>query len=287
MIKIAHIINPFKPLKNSDLQYAQHITFESIRRAKGQVQDNINIQVLCACYQEDKDIIPSDFEKLPHLTESVLDFQQFKHPRKLPIIREILEKAFQYSNADYFIYTNIDISLYPNFYTQIIEHLENGHDALIINRRRIPVIHTRVEDIEKIYLQTGKSHPGFDCFVFHKSLIPQFFLSNICVGVPFFEISFSQNLFCYAQSLLWIQDGNQTFHIGMEIFKKRQPRTYFKYNKYEWRKVESKLYKDMSLKKIPYAEQCIIQRFIKWGFHPCFPIRLMIRLQWKQWFCPK
>lgn len=280
---IAHIINPFNPPEHSDLAFVQPITLETIRRAKANLNSNTKLDILCACYPEDQNIIPNDFITLPFLTESVLNKHPFNKPRKLPLIQEILNKAFHASSSDYFIFTNIDISLYPSFYNQVLQHIQNGHDVLIINRRRIPVIYTKIEDLNKIYEQDGKSHPGFDCFVFHRSLIPKLDLGGICIGVPFFEISFSQNLFCYAKNLLWIKDGQQTFHIGMEIFKRRQPSEYYRYNRKQWQLIEKRLSPNMRIDKIPYADKNIIQRFLYWGLHPCFPIRLMLRLQWRKW----
>lgn len=282
-MKIAHIINTFQPDTSSDLYFAQQVTLETIRNAKREASGTVNVDVCCVSYPEDKQVIPPDFIALPYLKESVLEKANFVNPRKLPLIAEILDVVFQRIKADFYIYSNIDISLYPDFYLQVFKYLKNGYDALIINRRRISPKYHSINNLHLIYKQKGKKHPGFDCFVFHKSIVSKFFFANLCIGVPFFEISFSQNLFAFSNRLHWIKDGNQTFHIGMEIFKRRQPKEYIKYNRSQYYQIIEKIWPSLSIRKMPYYNDLFPIRFIKWGLHPCFPIRLMINLQLKDW----
>ena len=282
-MRIAHIINPFQPDESSDLFFAQQVTFETIRKAKREALGIVDVDVCCVSYPEDQHIIPSDFISMPFLKESVTDKAYFQKPRKLPLIAEILDVVFQRTDAEFYIYSNIDISLYPNFYLHIVDTLNQGYDAMIINRRRIPALYHSLNDLDLILKQQGKSHPGFDCFVFHKSLLSKLYLADICIGVPFFEISFSQNLFAFSKKFLWLKDGNQTFHIGMEIFMRRQPSEYLDYNRSQYYRVINKLWPDMSIHKIPFAEKSFFVRFFKWALHPCFPICLMMMLQLRDW----
>jgi len=281
---VAHIVNPFTPPESSDLFYAQPISFKSIEVAKKNAENIIDIEVMAAFYQEDKASVPANVTKTSYLKESVLDHHSFEKKIKLPLIREILQKAINESKAEYILYTNIDIGLYPDFYTRVNELLQQGYDALIINRKRIEPLYTQTSDLDKIWKQPGKSHPGFDCFLFHRSLFEKMELGNICIGVPFIEISFSQNLFHLANKFKLIETDNYTFHIGMEIFKKRAPQEYFNYNRREFHQVEEKLYPIMQSKNLPYADRWLPERWIKWGLHPCIPIRLALKLEWKNLF---
>ena len=74
MIKIGHIINPFKCDKenSSYLYYAQPITFKSMLIAKRRAQRNKNLKVnlFSINYPEDDVIVPKFFTKLPHLKRS-------------------------------------------------------------------------------------------------------------------------------------------------------------------------------------------------------------------------
>ena len=282
--RVAHIINPFIAPASSDLAYAQPITFETLRMAKEKAREKMDIELLAACYAGDEAMVPAWIKKTTPLTRSVLDQQDFQKKIKLPFIADILEKAVHESTADYIIYSNVDIGLYPDFYTRLHTLLEEGYDALIINRKRIEPLYTRVSDLDKIWQQEGKKHPGFDCFIFHRELLSRMYLENICIGVPFIEISFSQNLFHLAKKFRLIETDNYTFHIGMEIFKKRAPKEYFMYNRKEYQKVIRQLDPVLASKNLPYADQWLPVRIIRWGLHPCIPIRLALKLEWRKWF---
>jgi hypothetical protein len=282
--RVAHILNPFIAPATSDLSYAQPITFESMRIAREQALPTMDVELLAACYEEDKTMVPPYFKTTEFLKKSVLDYGNFEKKIRLPILAEILEKAMATSTADYIIYTNADIGLYPDFYTRLGKLLDQGYDALVLNRTRIEPLYTQPSDLEKIWAQKGKSHPGFDCFVLHRSLFNQLFLENICIGVPFIEISFSQNLFHLAKNFKLYETDHYTFHIGMEIFKNRAPREYFLYNKQEYKKVIQQLDPHLKSTRLPYSDLILPARIIRWGLHPCIPIRLALRLEWKRIF---
>jgi hypothetical protein len=276
---IAHIINPFITNRSSDLFYAQPITFKSILNAKEKAKDFVTVDLLTAQYEEDRAILPEGFYPTKNLEYSVLDFNSFERKVKLPFIADILDRLYTESVADYLIYTNVDIGLFPDFYLKVNEFINQGYDAFIINRRRISSKYNNVSQLDSIYTEVGEKHPGFDCFVFHRSLFPKFKLQGICIGVPFIEISFSQNLFAFANNFKLFEREQLTFHIGKEIFKKRMPREYFWYNRRKFHAIEQELLPNMNLKKFPFAKQFWPFKTIKWLLHPCIPTRLVIKLQ--------
>jgi hypothetical protein len=278
LIRIAHIVNPFIAEPSGDLYTAQPITFQSMINAREKAKSNADVELLTAQFSEDRSMIPAGFRATKDLERSVKDLAHFTKPLKLPLIYDILERLYTGSDAEYLIYTNVDIGLFPDFYLKVAEFIQQGHDAFIINRRRIPAIYTKVSELDQIYSDKGKKHPGFDCFVFHRDLFPKMKLNNICIGVPFIEIAFSQNLFALSKNFKLFEDEFLTFHIGMEIFRKRAPREYFYYNRQQFHRVEKELLPLMSLKKFPYAEKPFVARFIKWGLHPCIPVRLALKL---------
>lgn len=280
---IAHIINPFKADPSSDLYFAQPITFQSMINAKEKAKNVVDVALYTAQYVEDKEMVPSVFYQTKNLEQSVLDLQHFEKQVKLPLIHDILGKLYEASGAEYMIYSNVDIGLYPNFYLKVNEFIQLGLDAFIINRRRIPNQFKTISELELIYLEEGKKHPGFDCFVFHRSLFPKFKLEGICVGVPFIEISFSQNLFALSENFKLFESERLTFHLGMEIFKKRLPDEYYQYNRKQFWKLIPQLEKNLDLKKLPFSNAIWPLRIIKWGLHPCIPIRLVMKLQFKKW----
>jgi hypothetical protein len=282
--RIAHIINPFIAPASSDLSYAQPITFESIKTAKKNAEDNISIELLVACYPEDLSIVPEFFKTTSVLERSVLDQHHFQKKIRLPVLKDILQRAIDTSEAEFILYTNVDIGLYPDFYLHLKKWIDEGHDALIINRKRIPPIYDSPNQLPKIYQQEGKAHPGFDCFLFKRELFDKMHLENICIGVPFIEITFSQNLFHLAKNFKLVKTGDYTFHIGMEIFKNRAPEEYVKYNRQEFRKAIKKLDPVLKVQNLPFYHLLLPFRIIKWGLHPCIPIKLALKLQWRKWF---
>jgi hypothetical protein len=283
MLHLAHIVNPFKAMANSDLNIAQKLTFASMLNAKANA-GSIKIELFSAQFEEDMAEVPKEFIDTKNLTDSVLNFQHFKEDIKLPLIGDILERLYTSTNADFLIYSNVDIGLFPQFYLKVEEFIKSGHDAFIINRRRLQNKFNSVEQLPIIYKETGKSHPGFDCFVFRRDLFPKFKLEGICIGVPFIEISFSQNLFAYSSNFKLYDKEILTFHIGEEIFRKRAPKEYFYYNRKKFHLIEKQIKKDMKIENFPYYELNPIHRLFVWTLHPCIPIRIALQLELKRIF---
>lgn len=285
MRKIAHIINPFNVSPTSDLYTAQPITFASMLKAKEIARDTVEVELLSAQYPEDRNMVIEGFRATRDLDRSVLDLGTFEKQMKLPLIGDIVQRLHDESDAEYLIYTNVDIGVYPNFYTEVNRFIDEGLDAFIINRRRLPAYFTNVEQLEEIYLEKGKKHPGFDCFVFHRHLFKDFQLAEVCIGVPFIGITFAQNIFALAKNYRLFEDEILTFHIGMEIFKGRAARDYFRYNRQQfWQAINSPLNKHLSSKKWPYSNYILPIRIIKWGLQPSLPIRLGLKLEWRRYF---
>ena len=282
MRSLAHIVNPFIADPASDLYSAQPITFESMLRAKERAANTIAVTLFSAQFKEDCTMVPVGFTATKDLERSVADVAHFEKPLRLPLLADILERLYTESEAEYLVYTNVDIGLYPDFYLKVNEFIDCGHDAFIINRRRLPGTYTHVNELEQIYAEKGQKHPGFDCFVFHRSIYPNLKLGGICIGVPFIEISFSQNLFALAKNFKLFEEEVLTFHIGMEIYKKRAPQEYFKYNQKQFWQLIMQLDPQPDLKKFPYANNGWPVRIIRWGLHPCIPIRLVLKLEFQK-----
>jgi hypothetical protein len=282
-IHLAHLINPVKSPVYAELSYAQPITFESMRVSRELAQSSgIRVDLLTAQFAEDHSIIPEYFKKTPDLQRSATDFGNFRQPKKLPLLKDLIDRLHQGSEASFLIYTNVDIALQPNFYLEVARRIESGLDAFIVNRRRIPGHFRRVEELPEMYATAGAPHPGFDCFVFHRSLWQKFQFEKVCVGIPFVEMTFSQNLFCYARSFHLFDKDFLTFHVGMEVFKKRD-KEYLRYNKREFWKAINKMWPDLDSRKFPRAERMLPYRLFWWGLHPAIPIRLALMLESRRW----
>jgi hypothetical protein len=214
MLTIAHIVNPVIVPESSDLFIAQPITFETMRIAREFSKHSVSVFLFSAQYPEDHAIIPPYFKTTRDLDRSILDTDRQAGKRKLPLIRDILDRVYEISNADYFVYTNVDIGLRPEFYLAISDFVKGGHDAFSITRRTISPRFQSINDLPQIYLEEGKPHPGWDCFVFRRTIYPQFDLGNVCIGVPPIGRVLLCNCMRYAERFALFTDEHLTFHIG-------------------------------------------------------------------------
>ena len=254
-----------------------------MRRARAIAEaQGIKIDLLTAQFAEDREIIPDYFRQTPDLERSAADFGTFTRVRKLPLLRDLIARLYEASDAPYLLYTNVDIALQPQFYLEVAQRIRSGLDAFIVNRRRISGHFRTVAELPAMYSDRGAAHPGFDCFIFHRSLYPRFHLARVCVGIPFIEMTFSQNLFCYASRFRLFAHDRLTFHIGMEVFKKRDPE-YLRYNRDEFWKAMKEMWPELDSLKFPWGERSLPYRMVRWGLHPAIPIRLALRLEPRRW----
>ncbi|MDQ8184960.1 hypothetical protein [Pelagicoccus sp. SDUM812002] len=215
-MKIAHVVNPVKVGSDSDLFVAQPVTFETMRRAKAIAAPLVDVELMSVQYSEDNDIVPDDFRTLPELETSVLDLGIFQRPRKLPILRHILDRAYQATDADYLIYTNVDIALMPHFYLSVANLLQEN-DGLVINRRTISDSYQSPDQIPLMWAEAGRTHGGFDCFVFRRDAYPKFELADTCIGTKGIGVIAYANVVAHSRSFQLLTEAHLTFHIGNDM----------------------------------------------------------------------
>jgi len=216
MRTIAHIVNPVIVDRASDLYIAQPVTFETMRAARHHAKKRVRVEQYTAQYREDRPLAPAGFRATPNLTRSVMDFGTFRHERKLPLLADILDRLYEATDAEYLIYTNVDIGLVPHFYTAVNEFIEAGADAFSINRRTISGRFTSVREIPQMCLEVskGRTHPGNDCFVFRRDAYPNYVLGNVCVGMNWVGKTLLNSMAQYAKAFKKFKDPQLTFHIG-------------------------------------------------------------------------
>ena len=214
MIRLAHIVNPVNADPASDLAVAQPITFETMRRARDYAHGHVDVALYTTQFAEDQGAVPSDFESTTDLDRSVLDVATFGRARKLPLLKDILQRLYDATNSDYLIYTNVDIGLQPHFYAAVARLLEAGYDAFVINRRTIDPRFEKQADIPLMYGSLGFAHPGWDCFVFRRSAFPDYDLGTVCIGAPRCGLALLANLLVHANRFAEFKKMHLTFHRG-------------------------------------------------------------------------
>ncbi len=238
MRKVAHIINPVVVDQASDLYVAQPITFETMKIAQKFAAGQVDVDLFTAQFAEDHPLIPAGFYLTPDLDRSVVDFGAFRKKRKLPLLADILDRLYGASEAEYFVYTNVDISLQPHFYVAVNALIAQGYDAFVINRRTIDAAYRNLSEIPLMYAETGEKHPGFDCFVFKREVYSQYKLGAVCLGIPWIDHVFIMNLVCHAQNFSVFRKLHLTFHLGdSQTWLKEKYADYYAHNKAEAKKV--------------------------------------------------
>ena len=169
-------------------------------------------------------------KEAPNLIRHVYDlynlrrFDQIKF-QKLPLISDILQSVIDATDAPYITYSNADIGLQPEFYVEAAKYLADGHNALAINRVEIPTntLHNAklgAKDMDEIYALGRKheqSHQGYDCFIFHRNIVPflQLYLRSAFIGYPPIGGKMNEALQCMADYRV-VRGKHLTFHLGIK-----------------------------------------------------------------------
>ena len=223
-MKIAHVINPFicDETNKSYLYYAQPITFKTMLNSKLEAQKhNIDVKLYCAIFEEDEKIVPDHFIKLPYLNKSTMsEFPRHCKKKKLPFLQEIFDKMLKIE-ADYFVFTNVDIALQKNFYIRLKYIIENKSSSFAINRRdNIPkfINNKRLthNDLDILYQQNGEKHPGIDTFIIKREILEKINMGKLFTGYPPWGSVLSFYLKKLDTSYKIFKNEYLTFHIGKD-----------------------------------------------------------------------
>lgn len=284
-VRFAHLVNVARFAYSSDLAHAQPITLQSMVHAQAYAAafyPEIKVQLLASATSEDQELIPSEFKATRPLERSVLDVAHLPGiTKRLPLLVDLFE-GYQESEAEYCIYTNIDILLQPYFYVAVADWLAQGYDALIINRRRVPTEGFQRLTLPRIWSQLGASHPGFDCFVFRRELLPEFKLGKMPIGLHYTGIVPAYNLFAFAHKPLLLEDQHLTLHLGLEVMTPRD-KVLYPFGKSEFERIHRELRPRYQLGKFPHADKPFLQRYRAWALNPSFFVGQMLKLEWREW----
>lgn len=252
MRRLAHIINPVAASGPSDLHIAQPITFASMRTARRFADGAVDVEQYTAQYPEDHRIIPIGYRRTPDLERSVLDVGRFQVPRKLPLIADIVGRLYAASDAEYFVYTNVDIALMPNFYTTVNAIIDSGVDAFVVNRRTLPPRYDAISQLPLMYADLGEPHRGYDCFVFRRACAERFVLGNICIGTPKIGVVLAANMICFSRRFHEFGDLHLTFHIGNDRpWRNPALQDYFEFNTAEAERIMRELAPQFDVANLP------------------------------------
>lgn len=222
--RIVHIVNPFRSATGDCDDRTQALTYETMRRARTFSTD-IPIHLAAVVAETQLDCVPEEFELAGTLNRTIDQIAQLDNPRPLPLLFDILgvscryaaELAEQHGDAPenvFLIYTNADICPMPHFYDAVAGLIAHGFDAMTINRRTIPPHPRELESLAKMYGEFGRSHQGYDCFVFSLAQFDSYVRSNAFVGGDFVARSLLYNMVANSTQMVMLSKAHLTFHIG-------------------------------------------------------------------------
>ena len=214
-LALTHVIHPGIVDPASDLFVAQPITFATMEIARKFAGDALAVQVRAVLFRDEREMpLPAAFHRLPRLERSIADIKVFKKQRKLALIKDIIDAGLHGVEAEYVVYSNVDIALQPHFYLTVAAIIRQGYDAFVINRRTIPGTYSSSADIPLMVAEIGESHNGYDCFVFRRDALPRFQLGVVHVGSAGIGRALLANLAFHSRRFREYRNSHLTFHIG-------------------------------------------------------------------------
>ncbi len=276
---LAHLVNPVNVQSESDLFVAQPITFESMRIAREfslMSSKDLEIEFLSSHYLEDESVIPEYFYKKVQLKRSFRDIIPSKKVKKLPLLADLFQSFKVLSpEADYYIYSNVDIAVMPHFYLTVAAYISAGYDAIAINRKTISTEYQLPNQLPMMYAQIGKPHEGIDCFVIKKEYIDNFNFEHAIIGSGPVGIIICLNMIRVASKFYWIENGDLTFHLGDDkSWIQETDLELFNYNYDELRKIAKSFRKKLAvgrkqklfIETIRFCEEVIAEEEMKRKF---------------------
>lgn len=180
------------------------------------------VKLIAATFTDEAHATPVGFAASPTLVTKASDLKEFRRPRPLPLIREIMaspEVRNGSCESDVIVYSNCDIAVMPFFYQFIGQEMgsQGGPDAMIANRRTISPLATAPKDYSDLvscFLQCGTKHAGCDCFALSREILERFDFGDCFIGNEWFDRSFMINIVAHARQPRYLEDVHLTFHLG-------------------------------------------------------------------------
>ncbi len=228
--RFLHLVNPYSCGAGSEADRTQRLTFATMSQARELAEDRVAVAVRAVCFPEEERYARQFFEDVRFLNRSVLDVAQFRVPRKLPLLFDVLAAAAA-GPADYCIFTNVDICLVPWFYQFVAALVDLGFDAVTVNRRTLRH-YSWEQGLGPLHLvEMGELHPGFDCFIFAADLVRQLQRTDSCIGAGWVMRSLLYNLVAASRNMLMLTDCHATYHLGRdEAWNRPELQDYIDFN---------------------------------------------------------
>lgn len=275
--RIAHVVNVTEINDINKLSYlhiAQPVTLKTLGVAKKAAEKIVDVDLFAIKHKDERVEIPTEIKWLKDIEKYAWEFidpllNALPH-KPLPRLIDIINGLFEESDAEFFIYSNLDIGVYPNFYIYVNDLINKNLDAFCINRRTLPKefngILINENNFELCYLMNGVSHPGIDCFVFKREIVPLLTLNNVFVGYPPVGKVLKSQIDRNSRNFQWIKYARVTFHLGNDVVWKGEKSLYWIENEREAEGLFDE-YKGTLKSRVSKYKYWLIQKLLRdWSF---------------------
>lgn len=242
--KIAHVINVTEiddSKKPAYLHIAQPITLKSMVVARRAAEKVAAVDLFVIKHKNERLEVPREFKWLKDIENYAWEFidplSEVLPHKPLPRLVDIINGLFEASDAEYFIYSNLDIGLYPNFYVFVNDQINKNLNAFCINRRTLPKDFNGIvideTNFELCYLMNGDLHPGIDCFVFKREIVPLLMLNHVFIGFPPVGAVLKTQIEKNSRDFEWLKYERVTFHLGSDRVWKQNKSSYWIENEHQ------------------------------------------------------
>lgn len=211
--RLRHVVPTVGPSAPAPLREAHAEVLDSIERAVAVSAGRVDVEVVLARFPDEPGPDRPTFLDAPVLASSSLDVVGPTAPRRLPLLRQVLDAFRAPGSYDALILTNADIGLQPEFYDIVVDILADGHDAFCINRRSVTARHGGMGSA-LARAQVGAPHPGHDCFVLVPELLEGLDVGDVLLGTRYVASTLLEALRDRALRFRVFGDLHATFHVG-------------------------------------------------------------------------
>lgn len=205
--RFVHIVNLF--VRDGELPDDQRETVRAIGRA--QRSSEIESIALFVVDPKDRHVVELEARSLTLAFEVV----ECEFDGAMPQAFEVIEAGYRQTDEnDCLVFANADICPALGFYDAIDAFLMAGANSMVINRRSVFGFWPGVTGSQLAAFSVGAAHPGFDCFVFPRSMYADMVPSRSVVGSPYVMLSVLLNLVAVSSPLVVLTDAHLTYHYG-------------------------------------------------------------------------
>lgn len=227
-MKIAHLVN-IVPLPESGqphpayLHVAQPLTLKSMSVAREMAKKVVDVALVACRHKNELVKAPDEFIDAPcferYCYEVYEELRDLENLRPLPLLVDLLQGFSYVPDADWCVFTNVDIGVHPHFYLEIARFINSGLDSFCINRQHLPKeafgIQLDATCLPLVSMTPGEATTaGTDCFIFKPELISRLRLGRIFVGYPPIGRVLRLQIEALSERFHWFLNERLTFHLG-------------------------------------------------------------------------